>query len=141
MNDFNAAVIEEFRANAGRVGGNFEGAPMVLVHHRGRTSGTDYVNPMVYLPDDSDPATIYVFASKGGHPQHPDWYHNLVHAGRTTIEVGTETYEVDVEELTGSRRDTVYAEQVARNPHFGTYAEKTDGVRVIPVLRLTRRSP
>jgi deazaflavin-dependent oxidoreductase (nitroreductase family) len=139
MNDFNATIIDEFRANEGRVGGRFEGAPMVLVHHQGRKSGKDYINPMVFLPDDNDPKVMYVFASKGGHHAHPDWYHNLVAAGRATVEVGTETFEVDVEELTGSKRDGVYAEQVSRNPHFGEYEKKTEGVRTIPVLSMIRR--
>ena len=79
--DRNAHVIEEFRANEGRVGGHFEGAPMTLVHHRGRTSGRPLLNPMMYLRDDDDPDVIYVFASKGGAPTHPDWYRNLVAAG------------------------------------------------------------
>ena len=76
-NDWNEKIIAEFRASEGRVGGHFEGAPMVLVHHRGRKSGRDYVNPMMYLPADGDDDTIYVFASKAGAPSHPDWYYNL----------------------------------------------------------------
>ena len=137
--DWNAHVIEEFRANEGRVGGNFEGAPMTLVHHRGRKSGREYVNPMMYLRDDDDPATIYVFASKGGAPDHPDWYANLVAAGEAEVEVGTEQYPVTVTELTGDERDRVYAEQARRYPGFAEYEEKTAGVRTIPVLALTRR--
>lgn len=134
MSDFNTQVIEEFRANEGRVGGPFEGAPMVLVHHRGRRSGTERVNPMMYLPGEG--GTIYVFASKAGAPDNPDWYHNLVDAGRGEVEVGTERYPVTVEELTGSRRDEVYAEQAQRYPGFAEYAEKA-APRVIPVLALT----
>lgn len=139
MSDFNAKNIEDFRANGGRVGGPFEGAPMVLVHHQGRKSGTEYVTPIMYLPDDADAKAIYVFASKAGAPTHPDWYHNLVAAGRTTVEVGTETYEVDVTEVTGTQRDEIYAEQARRYPGFAEYAEKTEGIRTIPVLRLSRR--
>src|SRR4051794_40829198 len=90
MSDFNTNVIEEFRANHGRVGGPFEGAPMVLVHHRGRKSGTEYVTPMMYLPDKSEPDTIYVFASKAGAPSNPEWYRNLVATGRARVEVGDE---------------------------------------------------
>lgn len=138
MNDFNAKVIEEFRANEGRVGGPFEGAPMVLVHHRGRKSGTAYVTPMVYLPDDADPAAIYVIASKAGAPTHPAWYFNLVDAGEATVEVGTETYDVTVEEMVGEERDRLFAEQARRLPGFADYARKTEGIRVIPVLRLAR---
>jgi deazaflavin-dependent oxidoreductase (nitroreductase family) len=136
MNDFNAQVIEEFRANEGRVAGPFEGAPMVLVHHVGRKSGETHVSPMMFLPGDGD--AIYVFASKGGAPTDPDWYHNLVAAGSAEVEVGTETYPVEVTEETGEDRDRIYAEQAALYPGFAEYAEKTAGIRVIPVLRLTR---
>jgi deazaflavin-dependent oxidoreductase (nitroreductase family) len=137
--DRNAHIIEEFRANAGRVGGPFEGAPMVLVHHRGRRTGRELVNPMMYLRDDADPATIYVFASKGGAPTDPDWYRNLVAAGAGEVEVGTERYPVTVAELTGEHRDRVYAEQARRHPGFADYERRTAGVRTIPVLALRRR--
>jgi len=85
--DWNAKTIAEFRANEGRVGGVFEGAPITLVHHRGRKSGRDYVSPMMYLADNVDTATIYVFASKAGAPTHPDWYYNLKFAGVAWVEV------------------------------------------------------
>ena len=75
--DWNAKTIAEFRANEGRVGGNFEGAPMVLVHHRGR----EYVNAMMYLPHETEQDIIYVFATKAGAPSNPDWYHNPTAAG------------------------------------------------------------
>jgi deazaflavin-dependent oxidoreductase (nitroreductase family) len=136
--DWNAHVIEEFRANEGRVGGNFAGAPMTLVHHRGRTTGRELVNPMMYLRDD-DPDVIYVFASKGGAPTHPDWYRNLVAAGEGEVEVGTERYPVTVAELAGDDRDRVYAEQARRYPGFADYEKKTAGIRTIPVLALRRR--
>jgi deazaflavin-dependent oxidoreductase (nitroreductase family) len=139
MSDWNAHVIEEFRANEGRVGGNFEGAPMTLVHHRGRKSGRELVNPMMYLADDEDPDVIYVFASKGGAPSDPYWYHNLVAAGEGEVEVGTEQYPVTVTELKGDERDRVYAEQARRYPGFADYEKKTAGVRTIPVLALRRR--
>ena len=138
-NDFNAKTIAEFRAHEGRVGGPFEGAPMVLVHHRGRKSGGEHVNPMMYLPDERDTNTIYVFASKAGAPSNPDWYYNLTAAGEGTIERGTETYNVSVRELTGGERDRIYAEQGRRYPGFADYARQTAGVRDIPVLELTRR--
>ena len=138
MNDWNAKIIAEFRANDGRVGGQFEGAPVVLMHHVGRRSGAEYVNPVMYLADETDPATIYVFASKAGAPTHPDWYRNMIDAGRATVEVGTETYDVTVRELEGEDRDRVYAEQASRYPGFAEYEEKTAGIRVIPVLALTR---
>jgi deazaflavin-dependent oxidoreductase (nitroreductase family) len=139
MADWNTQVIEEFRANEGRVGGQFEGAPMTLVHHRGRKTGRELVNPMMYLRDDADTDTIYVFASKGGAPTHPDWYSNLVAAGEAEVEVGTEQYPVTVTELTGDERDRVYAEQARRYPGFADYERKTAGVRTIPVLALRRR--
>jgi len=138
VNDWNAKVIAEFRANGGKVGGNFEGAPVVLMHHIGRKSGKESVNPVMYLPDEADPTTIYVFASKGGAPTHPDWYWNMTEAGSAVVEVGTETYTVTVRDVTGEERDTVYAEQASRYPGFGEYAVKTEGIRTIPVLALTR---
>lgn len=138
MSDFNDRVIAEFRSNEGRVGGNFEGAPIVLVHHKGRKSGRDLVAPMMYLAADDDPATIYVYASKAGAPDNPDWYHNLVAAGSAEVEVGTERYPVKVTELTGADRDRVYAEQARRYPGFAEYEQKTAGIRTIPVLALHR---
>ncbi len=137
-NDWNAKVIAEFRANGGKVGGNFEGAPMTLVHHRGRKSGRDHVAPMMYLADENDPARIFVFASKAGAPTHPDWYYNLTAAGSGSVEVGTEEYPVQVTELSGAERDLVFAEQARRYPGFAEYENKTAGIRTIPVLALTR---
>ena len=137
-NEWNDKVIAEFRANDGRVGGPFEGAPVALVHHRGRTSGRAYVTPTMYLPDDADNDTIYVFASKGGAPSNPDWYHNLTALGEGTVERGTETYTVHVRELEGSERDRIYDEQERHYPGFAHYAQETAGIRTIPVLALTR---
>ena len=91
VNDWNAKIIAEFRANGGKVGGNFEGAPVVLMHHVGRKSGKESVNPVMYLPDESDETTIYVFASKGGAPTDPHWFLNLKANPEVTVEVGTET--------------------------------------------------
>ena len=136
--NWNDKVIAEFRANEGRLGGNFEGAPVVLVHHRGRTSGRDYVNPMMYLPDDNDPDTIYVFATKGGAPTNPDWYYNLIAASEGTVERGTEVYAVTVHEVIGEDRDRIYDEQARRYPSFADYARQTAGARTIPVLALRR---
>jgi deazaflavin-dependent oxidoreductase (nitroreductase family) len=140
MADWNDTVIAEFRANEGRLGGTFEGAPVVLVHHRGRTSGRQYVNPIMYLPDDNDPDTIYVFATKGGAPTNPDWYSNLAAASEGTVERGNDTYPVTVHELTGTERDRIYDEQARRYPGFAEYAQQTAGVRTIPVLALRRSS-
>jgi deazaflavin-dependent oxidoreductase (nitroreductase family) len=118
-------------------GGPFEGAPMVLVHHRGRKSGGEYVNPMMYLPHDDDD-NIYVFATKAGAPTNPDWYYNLTAAGEGSVERGTESYKVTVRELTGAERDRVYAKQARRYPGFADYERQTAGIRTIPVLELTR---
>jgi deazaflavin-dependent oxidoreductase (nitroreductase family) len=140
MSDWNKQVIDEFRANHGKVGGQFEGAPMVLVHHRGRKSGSAYVTPLMYQADESDPNTIYVFASKAGAPTDPEWYRNLMAAeDGARVEVGDEEYDVDVEEITGELRDRIFDEQARRYTGFAGYAEKTAGVRVIPVVALRRR--
>jgi deazaflavin-dependent oxidoreductase (nitroreductase family) len=135
---WNAKTIAEFRANEGQVGGIFEGAPMVLLHHRGRTSGREFVTPVMYLPHDGEPDSIYIFATKGGAPTHPDWYRNLSAAGEGTVERGTQAYKVSVRELAGAERDRVYAEQARRFPGFAEYERQTAGVRTIPVLELTR---
>jgi deazaflavin-dependent oxidoreductase (nitroreductase family) len=137
-NDWNQQTITEFRANGGRVGGPFEGAPVVLVHHRGRQSGNDYVTPMMYLADEQDDDAIYVFASKGGAPSNPDWYYNLTAADEASIERGTETYRVAVRDVTGDERDRIYEVQAQLYPGFAEYARQTDGIRTIPVLELRR---
>ena len=139
FNDWNQGVIKEFRANEGRVGGPFAGAPMILVHHVGRTSGKEYISPLVYLPGEGDDGSMYIFGSKGGAPANPDWYRNLIATGEAAVEVGTSTFQVTITELTGDERDRIFAEQVKRMPGFGDYAKKTEGIRTIPVLRLTRR--
>ena len=133
LNDWNANVIAEFRANEGRVGGNFEGAPVLLLHTIGKRSGLDRVNPMMYLELDG---AIYVFASNAGAPTHPDWYLNLVANPDVNVEVGTETYSVTAETVSPSERDRIYALQVERYPGFGEYEQKT--TRVIPVVKLVR---
>ncbi len=137
MSDWNDKIIEEFRDNAGRVGGPFDGAPLALVHHIGRKSGTERVTPMMYQAGPGD--TIYVFASKAGAPTHPDWYYNLVAGGAASVEIGTQRYPVTVDELTGQQRDEVYTRQAAAYPGFGEYADKTEGIRTIPVLALKRQ--
>jgi deazaflavin-dependent oxidoreductase (nitroreductase family) len=116
--DWNAKTIAEFRANQGRVGGPFEGAPLVLVHHRGRNSGQEHLTPMMYLPHDTDPDIIYVFATKAGAPTNPDWYRNLTAAGEASVERGTQTYKATVRELAGAERDRVYAEQAQALPRL-----------------------
>lgn len=134
--DWNDKIIKEFRANAGRVGGPFEGAPMVLLHHTGRKTGDEHVTPLMYQAGNG--GRSYIFASKGGAPSHPEWYHNLLATGSATVEIGTETFPVKVTELTGAEREQIFAEQVRRYPGFGEYEAKTKGHRVIPVLALDR---
>jgi deazaflavin-dependent oxidoreductase (nitroreductase family) len=136
--DPNAPVIAEFRAHGGKLGGPFEGGRMVLLHHVGRKSGKEFVAPVVYVESEDNDTTIYVIASKGGAPSNPDWYDNLTTAGRGTVEVGTETYPVQVDEVTGPERDRIYARQVERMAGFAEYEQKTKGIRTIPVLALTR---
>ena len=138
VNDRNAKIVEEFRANEGRVGGPFANQPLALLHSVGRKSGEEYLTPTAYLAADGDPSTIYVFASAGGRPEHPQWYRNMTAAGKATVEVGTETYPVIVTELTGAERDRVYAEQARRSPGFAEYERKLTGIRTIPVLALRR---
>ena len=141
MSDWNEKVIAEFRANEGRVGGGFEGAPMVLLHHTGRRSGSEYVTPLVYLPDPTDAATIYVFASAAGAPKDPQWYGNIVATGETTVEVGTETYPVRVETLSGEERERIYAAQVQVMPGFGEYARRPRASAPSPWSRCTASDP
>jgi deazaflavin-dependent oxidoreductase (nitroreductase family) len=88
-NDWNAKIIVEFRANQGHVGPPFEGAPLTLVHHRGRRSGCEYVNPVMYLQSEDDSTVMYIFATKSGAPTNPAWYGNLMHARSADVEVGT----------------------------------------------------
>jgi deazaflavin-dependent oxidoreductase (nitroreductase family) len=132
MAGYNDSIIEEFRANEGRVGGNFEGAPLLLLHSIGAKSGVERVNPMMYLADGE---RYLVFASKAGAPTNPDWYHNVKAHPRVTIEVGTQTMEADAVELEGEERDRMYAKQAAAFPGFAAYQENMD--RVIPVVALT----
>src|SRR5260370_24461204 len=128
----------DFRAIEVRVGGIFEGAPLVLVKHRGLKSGREYVTPVMYLPHDTEPDIIYVFATKAGAPANPVWYDNLTAARDGSVERGTETCKVTVRELTGAERDRIYAEQARRYPGFAEYARQTAGIRTIPVLELRR---
>jgi len=130
--DFNAQVIDEFRANGGKAGGMFEGMPLVLVHNVGAKSGKEYVTPLVYLADGDD---VVIFGSKGGAPENPGWYHNLKAEPNVLIEVGDEKIDVLATEATGDERDRLYSTQEAQQPQFVEYAEKTD--RKIPVIVLS----
>jgi deazaflavin-dependent oxidoreductase (nitroreductase family) len=132
-NDWNKQVIAEFRANEGKVGGQFAGAPMILVHHLGAKTGTQRVSPMVCFPDGD---RMLVVASAAGSPKNPDWYHNLKAHPRVDVEVGTETFPVVVEELGPDERAEKWGQITALMPGFAEYQTKTD--RVIPVLALRR---
>jgi deazaflavin-dependent oxidoreductase (nitroreductase family) len=134
FNAWNKQVITEFRANEGKVGGAFKDATVLVLHSTGAKSGAERLNPLVYLPDGDN---WVIIASKGGAPKHPDWYHNLVAHPTASIEVGTDTIDVDVKEVTGPERDKLYAERVGRFASFGDYEKRT--TRKIPVLRLTRK--
>ncbi len=134
MSDYNRAIIEEFRANEGRVGGSWEGRDLLLLTTTGRRSGNPYTTPMVYTRDGE---RLLVYASKAGAPSHPDWYLNLEANPAVTVEVGSERYEATASTLEGEERDRLYAEQAARWPAFAEYEQKTD--RVIPVVALERR--
>ena len=133
--DFNAKNIEEFRATGGKVGGPFEGAPMILVHHKGGRTGTERVNPMVYQPVGDGFA---VFASRGGDTRHPHWYLNLMANPETTVEVGTETIAVRARDLKGDERSEIWERQKQLMPGFAEY-EKKAAPREIPVVLLERR--
>ena len=134
MNDFNNDVINEFRANDGKVGGGFEGASMVLVHHTGARSGTERVTPLVYRPEGDG---WVIFASKAGAPDNPDWYHNLKANPATTIEVGSESVDVTAVEVPGAERERIWEAQKVEAPQFAEYEASTD--RIIPVVLLERR--
>jgi deazaflavin-dependent oxidoreductase (nitroreductase family) len=133
MSELNKNVIEEFRANAGKVGGDFEPMPLVLLHTTGAKSGAERINPLAYLRDGD---RIFVFASYGGAPHHPDWYWNLKAHPDVTVEVGTESYQATATEITGEERDRLFAEQGRRLPQFAEYQQKT--ARRIPVIALER---
>lgn len=130
--DFNAQIIDEFHANEGRVGGPFEGLPLLLLHHTGAKSGQSRINPLAYQ---SDAGRYVIFASKAGAPSNPDWYYNLKAHPDVKIEVGTDTLDAVAEELTGEERDRIYRTQAERVPQFAEYEQKAG--RVIPVVALT----
>ena len=134
MNDRNLRVIEEFRSNGGKVGGGFAGAPLLLLSTSGARTGQRRTNPLMYLRDGD---RLVVFASKGGAPTNPDWYHNLVANPGVTVEVGTETFEAEAVVVIGEERDRLYSRQAELFPQFGEYAQRA--TRRIPVVALTPR--
>jgi deazaflavin-dependent oxidoreductase (nitroreductase family) len=137
VNDFNHSIIEEFRANDGKVGGNFDRAPMLLLTTTGAKSGRAHTTPVVYLNDPGGDANrVYVFASKGGAPINPAWYHNLTANPIVTVELAGETFEARAATAEGDERERVWTEQKSRMPGFAEYEQKT--TRTIPVVALER---
>ena len=131
MSDFNTEIIKEFRANEGKVGGPFEGASLLLLHHTGAKSGTERVNPLAYQSLNNGYA---IFASKAGADTNPDWFHNLVANPQTTIEVGTATVRVTSRVADAAEREPIWSAQKAAAPGFAEYEQKT--TRQIPVVIL-----
>jgi deazaflavin-dependent oxidoreductase (nitroreductase family) len=132
MNEFNRAIIEEFRANGGKVGGSFEGAPVLLLTSTGARTGERRTTPLMYMPDGE---RMVIFASKGGAPTNPAWYHNLRANPSATVEVGADTVDVDAAVTSGEERERLFKHQAELYPQFAEYAEKT--TREIPVLALS----
>ena len=135
MSDWNARIIEEFRHNAGKVGGMFEGWPLLILHSTGARSGRQRLAPLVYQELDDGYA---IFASKAGAPTNPDWYHNLVANSEATIEVGSETVAVTARVADTEERQPIWERQKARYPNFAEYEQKTS--RTIPVIILEPRT-
>jgi deazaflavin-dependent oxidoreductase (nitroreductase family) len=130
-NDFNQHVIEEFRANNGRVGGPFEGGRLLLLTTTGAKTGNKHTTPLAYLPDGD---RMFVIASAGGAPTHPDWFHNLVAHPRVTIEDGVFTRRADAVVMEGEERDRLFARAVEADPGWAAYQAKTE--RTLPVVAL-----
>lgn len=131
VNDWNKTIVDEFRANGGRVGGNFEGAPLLLLHTTGAKSGQERINPMMYQDLGG---SIAVFASMAGAPNNPAWFHNLVANPDVTVEIGTETKAFRARVAEPGEREPIWTKQKADYPGFADYESKTD--RVIPVVIL-----
>ncbi|HYI44123.1 MAG TPA: nitroreductase family deazaflavin-dependent oxidoreductase [Actinomycetota bacterium] len=134
VNDWNTNIIEEFRSNEGRVGGPFENAPILLMHHTGAKSGVERVNPLAYQPIDEN--TWAVFGSKGGAPTHPDWYYNVKAHPKGRAEIGTDMIDVTFRVAEGDERERIWEKQKHLMPPFAQYERKTD--RQIPVVILER---
>jgi deazaflavin-dependent oxidoreductase (nitroreductase family) len=132
-NNWNAKIIDEFRTNAGKVGGPFEGATLLLLHTRGAKTGAERINPVAYQQVGDD---LAVFASKGGADTNPDWFHNVTANPVVTVEVGTDTYEVRARVADGEERNRIWERQKQLMPGFADYEQKT--ARQIPVVVLER---
>ncbi len=131
--NWNQDMIDEFRANAGKVGGMWEGRPLLLLTTTGAKSGRHHTTPLMY---NTDGDRLLVFATKGGSPTHPSWYHNLVANPRVTVEKGAETFEANAVPITGEARDRFYNMHAEQYPQFAEYERKT--TRKIPVVALER---
>jgi deazaflavin-dependent oxidoreductase (nitroreductase family) len=131
--DWNAAIIKEFRANAGKVGGPFAGRTLLILHTVGAKSGKKHTNPVAYVTDGD---RFVIVASKGGAPTNPDWYYNIVANPRVEVEVGTEQFSAVATITTEPERTRLYNKMVEMMPGFAEYRKKT--TRIIPVILLAR---
>ncbi len=136
MTDWNEKIIDEFRGTDGRVGGNFEDRTLLLLHHRGAKTGTERINPVAYQR--LSPDSVAIFASKGGAPNNPDWFHNLIANPDASIEIGTDSYPVHARVAAGEEREQIWERQMHNWPGFAEYEEKTKGIREIPVVILDK---
>ena len=132
VNDWNKAAIAEFRANGGKVGGQFAGRSLLLLHTTGAKSGQLRINPLVYGTDGD---RLVVVASKGGAPTHPDWYHNIVANPRVTVEVGTKQFQARATIATEPERTRLFDQMAAMMPGYAEYQRST--TRILPVIILT----
>jgi deazaflavin-dependent oxidoreductase (nitroreductase family) len=130
-NDWNQAVIDEFRASGGKLSGDFEGVPMLILHSTGAKTGEPRVIPLMYRQEGDD---LVIFASKAGAPTNPDWLHNLRAHPEVSVEVGTDTKKVVAREAQGEERERIWESHKEQFPGFAEYEAKTD--RVIPVVIL-----
>jgi deazaflavin-dependent oxidoreductase (nitroreductase family) len=133
MSNWNEANIDEFRATGGKISGIFTGKPVLLLTTTGAKTGKQRTNPLMY---NTDGDRVLIFASKGGTPTHPDWYHNLVANPEVTVELGTEKFKANAKVLDGEERDRLYQKQAEEFPQFADYQKKT--TRKIPVIALER---
>lgn len=133
MQDFNRQIISEFRANGGKVGGQFEGTPLLLLTHRGAKSGQERTNPLAYTTDGD---RLVVIASKGGASTNPDWYYNLLANPEAKVEAGTDEFSVRASVPDRAERDRLFGQMAAQMPGFADYQRNTK--RTIPVVVLER---
>jgi deazaflavin-dependent oxidoreductase (nitroreductase family) len=136
VNDFNTPIIDEFRSNEGKVGGPFEGLPILLLHHKGAKTGTERCNPLAY--QDLHDGSWAIFASKGGSPTNPDWYHNLLANPGAMVEIGSKNYTVEARLAEGEERERIWSKQKIDRPGFADYEERTKATREIPVMILEK---